>query len=298
MTGRGKAEALLFATTLIWGGTFVIVKVGLIGLSPFLMVALRFSLAAFFLLPFCVPSLLQIERADLLRGCGLGGLLFVGFILQTIGLGETTAGKSAFITSMMVIFTPLFQAILLNRMPRRENVIGVLIVSVGLWFLTSPEGGGLNRGDLFTLLCALVFGLYIVLLDPVSRRCDSLALTFLQIASPAVYGWIALFFLETPRFSLSWEAVFVLAYMIFPATILTGYIQTRYQRDTTPTRTVLIFSIEPVWAAILGFLFLKERLTPWGMIGAGLVVLGILFSEMYGLVGGNRLSREADPLRR
>ncbi len=293
MTDRGKAEALLFATTLIWGGTFVIVKMGLADLSPFLIVALRFSFAAFFLLPFCIRSLFQVDRVALLRGCGLGGLLFIGFILQTIGLGETTAGKSAFITSMMVIFTPLFQALFLNRAPRRENVIGMLIVSVGLWFLTESGGSGFNRGDLLTLLCALAFGLHIVLLDPVSRRCDALALTFFQIASPAICGWIALFFLETPRFSWSWEAAFVLTYMTFPATVLTGYIQTRYQRDTTPTRTVLIFSLEPVWAAILGAVFLNERLIAWGVVGAGLIVLGILFSEVYGLVE-DRLPRKVN----
>jgi len=284
VTAKGRAEWFLFATTFIWGGTFVIIKNGLADISPLLMVSIRFSLATLVLLPFCAKRLLRTDRKTIFWGFVLGFLIFSGFLLQTIGLTETTTSKSAFITTMMVIFTPLFQLILLKRRPRWGNLVGVIIVSIGLWFLTAPTGGGLNRGDLLTLLCAIVFGLFIVLLDWTTRRYDLLLLTFLQIFFPAVCGWLLLPFFEPPIFRPTGSVFFAVGYTAILATVVTGYIQTRYQRDTTPTRAALIFSVEPLWAAVLGYLFLQERLGGWGILGGGLIVGGVLFSELSEIV--------------
>ncbi|TAJ98934.1 MAG: DMT family transporter, partial [Candidatus Manganitrophaceae bacterium] len=238
------------------------------------------TLASLVLLPFCIKALFRADRKAILWGFLLGLLIFSGFLLQTLGLQETTTSKSAFITTMMVIFTPLFQLILLKRRPKWANLVGVIVVSVGLWFLTAPSGGGLNRGDLLTLFCAIVFGLFIVLLDWTTRRYDVLLLTFLQIFCPAVCGWILLPFFEQPVFRPTQAALITLGYTAFLATVVTGYIQTRYQRDTTPTRAALIFAIEPLWAAILGFFFLGERLGGWGILGGGLIIGGVLISEL------------------
>ena len=293
MTPKGRAEWYLFATTFIWGGTFVIVKVGLNDVSPFLMVALRFSLAALLLLPFCLRPLARLDRPLLWTGFRLGFLIFLGFIFQTAGLNDTTASKSAFITSMMVVFTPFFQMILLKKRPRRHHLIGVALVSVGLWFLTAPSGGGFNRGDLLTLLCAIVFGLYLVALDIASRRHEILPLTFVQMLAPALYSWGALPFFERPFLIPTGSVFFALGYTAILATVVTGYIQTRYQRDTTPTRAALIFSIEPLWAAILGFLFLGEALGAWGILGGALILGGILFSELSDVMGARLKKRWA-----
>lgn len=293
MTAKGRAEWYLFATTFIWGGTFVVIKQGLTDLSPLLMVSIRFTLASLVLFPFCIKALLRADRKSIFWGCFLGFLIFAGFLLQTVGLKETTTSKSAFITTMMVIFTPLFQLILLKRRPRWGNLVGVVVVSIGLWFLTAPSGGGLNRGDLLTLLCAIVFGLFIVMLDWTTQRYDFLLITFLQIGFPAVCGWILLPFFEPPIFRPTQAALFALGYTAIPATVVTGYIQTRYQRDTTPTRAALIFAIEPVWAATLGFIFLHETMGKGGILGGGLIIGGILFSELSEsmLAHGRRLFR-------
>jgi drug/metabolite transporter (DMT)-like permease len=280
VTKKGKAEWFLFATTFLWAGTFVIVKQGLSDLSPFVFVALRFSIATIFLLPFCKKSLFRMDGTVVWKGFGLGSLIFLGFILQTVGLNYTSASKSAFITSMMVIFTPFFQLLLLKRPPRWGNLIGVAAVSFGLWFLTAPTEGGINRGDLFTLLCAIVFGLHIVSLDLVSRKHDTLQVTFLQMFYPALFGWMALPFFERPLFRPTAGAFIALGYTALLATIVTTYIQTRYQPDTTPTRAALIFSLEPLWVAMLGYLFLHEVLGPFGLLGGGLIIGGILFSVL------------------
>lgn len=280
MTKRGRAEWLLFGATFLWGGTFVVIKAGLADISPVFLVVLRFSLAALFILPFCFRSLLKIQRTLWGPGLLLGLLIFIGFVLQTVGLEDTTASKSAFITSLTVLFTPFFQLLLFRRLPRRSTLIGILIVLVGLRYLTSPEGDGFNRGDFFTLLCAGAFGLHIVLLDRFSKEHDFLQLLFLQVASPALYGGLALFFLETPRLQPGRTMTGALLYSAVFATAVTTYIQTRYQKETTPTRAVLIYTLEPVWAAALGFYFLGESLQWSGLLGALLIICGILFSEL------------------
>lgn len=284
-TRRGRAELFLFVTTFIWGGTFVAVKLGLGDLSPVLFVALRFSLAALVLLPFAIKRILKIDRALFWKGSLLGSLLFLGFTLQTIGLSDTTASRSAFITGLMVIFTPFFQFAIEKRAPKFANLAGVAIVTAGLWFLTSPSGGspsgtGFTRGDALTLLCAVVFGLYIVMLDLFSKGAEALPLTFLQMLTPAVLGWLTLPLLETPVWYPTPNAIAALLFCALLGNVLSNYIQTRYQRDTTPTRAVIIFTIEPLWASILGYWMLREVIGYGGMAGGAMIIAGILVSEL------------------
>ncbi len=285
MTQRGRAELYLFATTFIWGGTFIAVKLGVVDLSPVLFVALRFSLAAILLFLFGFKRILKTDRALVWKGSLLGFLLFIGFTLQTAGLKYTTASKSAFITGLMVIFTPFFQFAIEKRPPKIANIIGVAIVTAGLWLLTSPYGGtssvaGFTFGDFLTLLCAAVFGLYIVMLDLVSKKADALQLTFVQMIPPAVLGWMTMPMIETPTLDPTTTAIAVLLYCALLGNIVCGYIQARYQRDTTPTRAVIIFTIEPLWASILGYMMLREVIGYWGMAGGALIIAGILVSEL------------------
>jgi drug/metabolite transporter (DMT)-like permease len=282
------AEQILFAATFIWGGTFVIAKLGLEDVSPLFLNALRFTIAAFLFLILFPKHLLQVSQDSFYKGGILGLLLCLGFATQTVGLQYTTASKSAFITAMFVVFTPFFQLVIEKRRPYVSNLVGIIIVSVGLWFLAAPSGGGFNIGDGLTLLCAIVFGLYIVALDIFSKRYDIVHLTFLQLFSCAAWSWIGVGLLEIPVFKSTPNAFWSLGYLTILATVVTTYIQTRFQKDTTPTRAAIIYTIEPVWAAILGYVLLEERLGMVGVLGAGLIIAGILISELSD--NGNRSS--------
>jgi drug/metabolite transporter (DMT)-like permease len=281
---RTIAELCLFGTTFIWGGTFVIVKVGLEDISPLLLVAVRFSIATAFFSILFYKQILPINREAFRKGSWLGLLLFLGFAFQTVGLNDTTPSKSAFITGTLVIFTPIFQFIIEKRAPKAGNVLGIVIVTAGLWLLTAPATSllqfGFSLGDGLTLICAVVFGAYIVYLDIISNEVDIARLTFLQMFSTSIYAWFSVAIFEQPLFLPTSGAFWALAYSALPATILTTYVQTRYQRDTTPTRAAIIFTLEPVWAAVLSYLVLHESIGPMGMLGAGLIILGILISEL------------------
>jgi drug/metabolite transporter (DMT)-like permease len=280
MTAKSRAESVLFAATLIWGSTFTGVKLILGELPAIQMVFWRMGFATLVVLLISRKSLFPIRSAQLVKGAILGLLLFLGFCTQNIGMNYTTASKSAFITGMMVIFVPLLQFIVERRAPKVGNVLGVLTVSVGLWFLTSPEGSAFNIGDALTLSCAFLFAIYIVYLDVVAHDLTAMQLTFLQCATNALLALVGMFLFETITFAWSGRTIAILAYLTLFATVLTTYTQTRYQKDTTPTRAAVIFSIEPLIASVIAYFVLGERLGQLGILGGGLIILGVLTSEL------------------
>ncbi|MEW6511495.1 MAG: DMT family transporter [Bacteroidota bacterium] len=280
MTAKTRAEGILLGMTLIWGSTFAIGKIVLDEISPLGMIAVRFLLATLILLAVAYRSIFPLKANQVLKGVILGLFLFGGFVVQTIGLTITTASKSAFITGMMVVFVPLLQIVVERRAPKLGNLFGVIIVSVGLWFLTSPSGSSFNIGDALTLACALLFGVYIVYLDVVSHDMNAAQLTFLQVTTNALLAGAGMVAFEGVPHGLSLGAAGGLLYLTVCATLLTTFLQSRYQKDTTPTRAAIIFTIEPVFAAILAAMILDERLGWAGMGGGALIVLGVLVSEL------------------
>jgi len=280
VTTKSKAELALLATTLIWGNTFVALKFILQDTSPLMNVSTRFVAAALIFLFLFRKTLFPIPRAAVVKGAILGLFLFLGFISQNVGLKYTTASKSAFITGMMVVFVPLLQIIVERRAPKLGNIAGVVMVTVGLWFLTSPSGSEFNIGDALTVVCAVVFAVYVVYLDVISREMTTGQLTFLQIGSCAVYSWATLLLTEKPTFAMSARSFGSLVYLTLLATVLTTYVQTRFQKDTTPTKAAIIFSVEPVIAAISAYFILGESLGVVGILGGALIVAGVLVSEL------------------
>jgi drug/metabolite transporter (DMT)-like permease len=280
MTTKSRAEGVLFGATLIWGSTFAAVKMILGELPAVQMVFWRMGVAALIVLLISGRSLFPMRPAALAKGAILGLLLFLGFVAQNVGMNYTTASKSAFITGMMVIFVPLLQFIVERRAPKVGNALGVLIVSVGLWFLTSPEGSGFNIGDALTVSCAFLFAIYIVYLDVVAHELSAMQLTFLQCATNAVLAFIGTLLFETVTFAWSGRTLAILVYLTLFATVLTTYLQTRFQKETTPTRAAVIFSIEPLIASIIAYFVLGERLGELGILGGALIIAGVLTSEL------------------
>jgi drug/metabolite transporter (DMT)-like permease len=288
-----RAEGVLLLTTLIWGGTFTIVKSMLgSGLGPVSLMTWRFGLAA---LLFGVVYARRIRRGlfpeTIRSGFVLGFLLYLGFGLQTLGLEGTSSSRSGFITALYVIFTPILQTLFTRRAPSRRVMVGVALVIAGLVGLTAPGGtlegviapwkeGGFAIGEALTLGCALAFAIYIIVLDRVSRHVDFIALTGVQFFTVAACSAIHLAIAETPTApgtAMDWIGMLYLAVL---ATVLTTAWQTRYQRDTTPTRAAVIFTMESVFAAIFAAIFLGEWLGPVGMVGGVFIVTGLLVTEI------------------
>ncbi len=274
-----RAEAGLLALTLIWGATFVIVKQALPDVGVNTYVALRFSLAAVAGAILAPRALLRMTPRLALH-CGiLGILLYGGFVLQTVGLRYTTVANSGFFTGTMAVFTPLIEIALLRRWPKWNHVTAIGIVTVGLFLLSSPEVAGLNPGDVMTLGCAVVFASYIVLLDRFAPQHDLWALTIYQMAAVAVIAWIAMPFVSSPPTIWAPALWLALLYGAIMATLLTTFAQTKLQPRTTATKAAIIFTAEPLFAAFFGYVVLGETMSGRGMLGASLIIGGLLVSE-------------------
>jgi drug/metabolite transporter (DMT)-like permease len=244
------------------------------------MISFRFTFCTILLLALFFRSIFPLRLEQAMKGGLLGLFLFLGFVVQTIGLTLTTASKSAFITGLTVVFVPLLQ-IVVNRRPLTfGNILGILVVTFGLWFLTSPEGSSFNAGDALTLACAVLFAAYMVYLDVVSRIMTTVQLTFVQVGTNALLAIGALSIFESGPVHASPFSWLGLLYLAVFATFITTFLQTKYQKDTTPTRAAVIFTMEPVFAVILAAIFLGEHLGFLGIIGGGLIITGVLVSEL------------------
>ncbi len=294
---RYRAELALFSNAVIWGGTFVIIKSALEDISPMMFLGSRFIFASLIILPFVLKQLKGATKSNYREGIILGIFLFIGFAAQTAGLKYTTATKSAFITGTFVVFTPLFQTLLEKRIPSIANIFGIVLVFLGISFLSSKSGNFLsiftelaenfNFADFLTLICAIFYAVYIVYLDMISTRIDYKFLTFIQIFVTAILAYGSAFLLgaggiETVKFDLSLMVIVAILYTSVLATVLTTALQTKFQRDVSPTKASLLFSMEPIFAAIFAFFLLSEKISIFGLIGCALIFGGIIISEISG----------------
>ena len=284
MSKRTRAELFLLLITVVWGSTFVVTKFVLSESSPFLYTAIRFTVATVISAALFFPRLRSMGRDSIFRGAVLGVLLFIGFATQTVGLQYTTPSKSAFITGMMVVFTPICQLFIEKRSPRMGNVIGVVLVLIGLYFLTSPTGSKFNYGDGLTLVCALSFAFYIVALDIFSQDCEAIHLTFTQFVTTAILSVLGFLMFEDYHVHFSQGFVFAVGYLAVFATVIALFVQAKYQKDTTPTRSAIVFSVEPVIAAVFAYFVLAEHIGNEGIAGAVFIMFGIIISEFSDLL--------------
>ncbi len=280
MSSKARGELMLFLITFIWGSTFVTGKIVLTQVSPLQMMVFRFGLSSFVFLAIGWRQIFPMAWRSVMKAAFLGLLLFLGFAAQTLGLQLTTASKSAFITGMMVVFVPILQVLIERKPPKIGNIVGILIVAFGLWSLTSPQGGSFNGGDALTLVCALFFTGYIVYLDMISPDMTALQLTFGHVATAGVLSTIALVLFDSVHSDVDTQGLVILLYLTLFSTVLTTLVQTRFQKETTPTRAAIIFTIEPVVAALLAYAILHDHLGVAGVVGGVSIVAGVLVSEL------------------
>jgi drug/metabolite transporter (DMT)-like permease len=274
-----RADALLLAATAVWGVSFVIVKGALAASSPLAFVALRFAIATVALAPF-VDFRTRWSGAELRAGLLLTALLATGFATQAVGLQYTTPARSAFIVAFSSVLAPVVALVALRHRPGWVVGAAVLIAGVGIYFLTAPEAGGLNRGDLWTLITAFVFGGHIVAVTELSRRHDARRLVWLQLAGTTVGATVAAALLESVRLEWSLSLVGALLCTGIVATALALVWQMRAQRHMSAARAALVLCFEPVFATITSWVWLGERLSATQWIGAGLIVAGMILAEV------------------
>jgi len=278
-----RADLALALVALVWGGTFVLVKDALESVSPVLFLGLRFSAAtmALGILFILKPSGPAGAARHWGGGIITGTLLYFGYLLQTLGLRLTTPAKSGFITGLYIVLVPLASAFVYKKAPQLSEVIGVTIAATGLGLMTNSGWAlEMGKGDLLTLGCAVVFALHIMVLGYYSRRMEFEWLTLLQIGTCAAIGLASFWWVETPVLRWSRQVFIAIAVTSLLATALAFTVQTWAQQYTTPTRTALIFALEPVFAWATSFMLTSEVLSRRAAVGALCILAGILLVEL------------------
>ena len=276
---RRQADLALLAATFLWGTSFVAVKSALADATPFAFIAVRFGIAALALVP-GTRFRPTPDRSELAGGLLLGTLVAVGFISQTAGLVITTPSSSAFIVAVSSILVPLIALALLGQRPSWLTAAALTLAMYGIYLLTAPDAGGLNRGDLLTLICAGCFGGQIVAVSVLSRRHDARRLVFWQIAATALLGALAAGLLEHPH--IRWTPGFLgaLGYTVVFASTICFLLQVSAQRHMSSARAALIFCFEPLFAALTSWLVLGERLSLVQWAGGALILFGMVAAEL------------------
>ena len=289
-----KSDALLLLTATIWGFAFVAQRVGMDYVGPFTFNGIRFALGGLVLIPFILKQSGRGSSEAVLPGskgagqllsggCLAGVILFTGASLQQTGLVYTTAGNAGFITGLYVVIVPILGTIF--RLQANSGTwIGALLAAVGLYFLSITDQFTIASGDLLVLAGAFFWAAHVLVIGWLSPRSDSLKLALTQFMVCSLLSLLTAIIFEKIALSSILQAAIPILYGGVLSVGVAYTLQVVAQRDSHPAHAAILLSLEAVFAAIGGWIMLGERLTARGLTGCGLMLAGMLISQLWGLV--------------
>lgn len=294
---RWQADFLLILATLIWGGTFLVVQNSLKEVAPFTFIAFRFGLGALTLAALFWKHLRRLTRAELVGGSLIGLFLFGGYTFQTLALQYTTTSKVGFITGLNVVLVPVLSILILRQWPTSGATIGVILAAIGMFLLST--GNGLNLefglGEALALGCAISFAFQVVLVSRFAPRQNPYNLAMVQIAVTSLLSFLFILPAGEPPVLPPGSAWPALIFMGVVATAFTFAAMNRVQQFTSSTRAALIYSLEPVFAGLFGYVA-GETLSLPAWVGCGLIFVGMISGEVK-FRKARRVTPEAEPAK-
>jgi drug/metabolite transporter (DMT)-like permease len=272
------ATGALLLTTASWGSTFFLIKDLLDRVPTLDFLAVRFAIAGVVMFAIAHRAVLALSRQVLRRAVVVGGIYGVAQILQTAGLAHTAASVSGFITGMYVVCTPLLAAVLLRTPISRVTWAAVVLATAGLGVLTL-QGFSIGYGEALTFVAAVLYALHIVSLGAWSTARDALGMSVVQLLVIAAVCLVATApdGVVLPQTGRDWASI---VYMAMVAGALALIAQTWAQSQLSPTRTAIIMSMEPVFAAFFAVLLGGEGLTGRMFVGGAMVLTAMVVVEL------------------
>lgn len=280
---QGKANSLLVIVTMFWGLSYTFMVLGLDSMGIYALVALRCAVG------FVVAAAIfhKQMRATNIRSLSYsaiqGFLLFFVFAASLLGLQTTSAANAGFILSLTVVLVPLFTAVLERTLPSRAVTMAIVATLVGISVLTIQPGFTFQQGDIIIALAAIAYAVYLILNSAFAQKKSvaSIPYSVYQIGFASVFGFICSFLFEEtftlPTTQNAWIAVLGLG-LICTAFCFIG--QTVAQQYTSATHTGLIFSLEPIFAAMFAAIFLAEPITAKLLIGGSFILIGNIIAQL------------------
>lgn len=278
------AEGSLLLCGIIWGSGFIVMKNSLDMLSINWLLAFRFTLAALLLCAVLYKKLRHANTHTLLAGLACGGIMYAAYYVQTLGLQTTTVGNNAFLTAAYVVLVPFINWMVSKRKPGAASVLAGALCLIGVGVIALTATLTVNIGDLWTLLCGLLYALHIVCVSVfTSQGVDVMLLTALQFAGSAICaGFAAALFEPAPQAAilLAPGMLFSLLYLGLACTLLALLLQNIGLRYAPPAHASLLMSTEAVFGFLFGIIFLHEPFTLRFLLGATLIACSIVLSEL------------------
>lgn len=283
-----QGSALLSLATLIWGTAFIAQSVGMDHIGPFTFQAARCTLAVIGMLVViwlldkkAGRSFLDGWKDKRLWKAGLlcGVPLFLACDLQQLGLVYTTAGKAGFLTAMYIVMVPIL-GVFIKRKLSFMTPISVSIAVVGLYLLSFSGNAQINIGDILMLICAVMFAVQILAVDHFAADVDAVRLNCIQAGVVAVLSSVITVFTEDVQMSALLDCWLPLCYTGFLSMGVAYSLQIIGQKHVEPTAAALIMSLEAVFAALFGWLLLKEVMTLSEILGCVMIFIAVVLSQI------------------
>lgn len=274
-----SAKLALFGATLIWGGSFLIVKNSMDVMQPHILLAYRFTIGALLLGLIFHKKLKLLNKDYFIKGGVIGFCLFLAYSLQTIGITDTTPGKNAFLTAIYCVIVPFLFWIVDKKKPDVFNITAALVSIVGIGFVSLNGDFSIRMGDSFTFGGGVMYAAHIVAVAKFGKDKDPILLTILQFAYAALFSWmIALSFEDMPTVWTR-DVISGLLYLSVFATAIALLLQNVGQKYTNPAPASIILALESVFGVIFSVIFYGERITGRLFTGFCLIFLSVIISE-------------------
>lgn len=281
-----RADSLLIALALMWGTSHVVTKEILATHSPAFYTSLRFGIAAICFGLVFSGHLRRANLREIKNGALLGLLSFAGIAFYVVGLNFTQASKAGFITGLYLVFTPLISFALFKTKATRDHLTGLIIAIAGFSLLSFPRSGELlNWGDVLVLLAAVAWASHIAATSAYAVGGDVRTLAAVQVMIVAMMATAVLLILkmlglETRPNPIDGLFLWQIGYMALMVTFVAALVQTWAQGRVNPTHAVILYTLEPVTAAMFAYYKFGEKLSLWRGVGAALIVAGVMISRL------------------
>lgn len=279
------ADLCLLAAALIWGTGFVAQRLVIDHVDALTFNAARLTLGGLVLLPLALKQGRALPRGTVMfrkawgAGIALAVVMMTGSFAQQVGLETTTAGKAGFITGLYVVLVPLV-GVFMKQHTSASSWIGAIIAAVGLYFLSVTEAFTVARGDLWVLLSTAFWAAQILLLTWVLQHAGAFWVACVQSLGAGLLSWIVAFWFAQPG-KVAWLPILMpTLYSAIMSVAIAFTLQAMGQRHAPSSHAAILLSLEAVFAAAAGWLYLHEGMTRRGIFGAGLMLAGMLMSQL------------------
>ena len=281
---RLKADGLLLLTAALWGFSFVMQKTAMASVGPMSFMAARCALAVAVLTPFAIRELRRQTHMPPVRFWRLAGLtgtvFFCGSALQQIGLQTATVTNASFLTALYCVFVPIILWVVFGLRPGRAVWLAVVLSIAGTWLLGGGTLSALTQGDGLIAVCAVFWGLHIVLTGQAIEFNHPLLFTALQFVVTAALSLAGAATFETPSFAALSNVWVETAYVGIVSSALCFAMFTIAMRHAPPSEAAILLSTENLFAALAGAVVLGERLAWINWLGAALILTAILVVQL------------------